>query len=66
MSAPKTERCVTCGRELTPEVAAQRSFCCDRCQLADLGRWLQGDYVITRALTPDELEESDPGADLRS
>ncbi len=69
MSASKVERCVTCGKELATGVAAQqRSFCCDRCQMADLGRWLQGDYVITRALTADELEETDPGAgsDLRS
>lgn len=32
--------CPTCGRRYLPDETSAPPFCSDRCQLADLGRWL--------------------------
>lgn len=50
--------CPTCGK-LVPEPGPDQPmgyfpFCCERCQLIDLGRWLDGKYQIP-------VEETDPG-----
>jgi endogenous inhibitor of DNA gyrase (YacG/DUF329 family) len=31
-------------------------FCCDRCKMADLGRWFAEEYVAPRPLGPDDEE----------
>ncbi|MBK9240903.1 MAG: DNA gyrase inhibitor YacG [Acidobacteria bacterium] len=36
--------CVQC--RLQPADPRWRPFCSERCQLADLNRWLQGDYRV--------------------
>jgi len=36
--------CVYCRR--LPADPAWRPFCSERCKMADLGRWLNGDYRI--------------------
>jgi len=36
--------CVYCRQQ--PSEARWQPFCSQRCQLADLGRWLQGDYRV--------------------
>lgn len=36
--------CLYCRR--VPAIAAWRPFCSERCKMADLGRWLAGDYRI--------------------
>jgi endogenous inhibitor of DNA gyrase (YacG/DUF329 family) len=36
--------CVYC--RLRPREAAFRPFCSERCKMADLGRWLSGDYRV--------------------
>ena len=36
--------CVYCRKQ--PADPRWRPFCSERCQLADLGRWLQGDYRV--------------------
>ncbi len=39
--------CVICGLECRPrEQNRYFPFCSQRCQLVDLGRWLDGDYRI--------------------
>ncbi|GMU37234.1 MAG: DNA gyrase inhibitor YacG [Phycisphaerae bacterium] len=46
--------CPTCGKELRVERredAPYRPFCCRRCKLVDLGRWLDGTYCISEPLT---------------
>ena len=53
-------RCPTCKGPVAPG-AKHRPFCCDRCRLADLGRWFRGDYVVSRPLRPDDRPE--PTAD---
>jgi endogenous inhibitor of DNA gyrase (YacG/DUF329 family) len=37
-------RCVYCRKR--PVEPAFRPFCSDRCRMADLGRWLSGDYRV--------------------
>lgn len=41
-------RCPTCRNALTddPSQSRYRPFCSERCQLVDLGRWLDGSYAI--------------------
>ncbi len=31
-------------------------FCCDRCKMADLGRWFGEEYVASRPLGPEDSE----------
>jgi endogenous inhibitor of DNA gyrase (YacG/DUF329 family) len=42
-------------------------FCCERCRLIDLGRWIDGKYVVPGAAAPsgtaarpDEADADDP------
>ena len=39
--------CVYCRRQLADPV--WRPFCSERCKMADLGRWLSGDYRVASA-----------------
>ena len=50
--------CPTCKKQL--EVAADwphRPFCCDHCKMADLGRWLDEDYTLSRPIDPEEDDD---------
>jgi endogenous inhibitor of DNA gyrase (YacG/DUF329 family) len=54
--------CVYCRRR--PADQRYRPFCSERCKMADLGRWLQGDYRVagpssTTASNGTDDEESD-------
>ncbi len=54
---PGLMRCPTCATNFDAEqaeVRLHRPFCSRRCKLADLGRWLDEDYRITRPLGPDD------------
>ena len=46
--------CVYCRQR--PADAVFRPFCSERCKMADLGRWLSGDYRVPAA--PDTDDES--------
>lgn len=55
---PRSPRkCPICGEP----VPAQRgdSFCSDRCKKIDLGKWLSGDYTISRPIEQSDLEEGE-------
>jgi uncharacterized protein len=54
-------RCPTCGKPAAPRGQPGFPFCSQRCQLADLGRWLDEDYrVPDRSLdADDEIAEAD-------
>ena len=46
-STEKTKFCPTCQGLVPPRSeAVAYPFCSERCQLADLGKWLDGDYAI--------------------
>lgn len=49
-----------CGR---PQDPAWRPFCSKRCQMVDLGRWLQGDYRLPgeELLAPEVDEDGGEG-----
>ena len=54
--------CPTCRKTLTvasKEDAPFRPFCCERCKMVDLGRWLDGTYCISEPATPDEIEDAE-------
>ena len=58
-----TFECPTCGKLLNverKEAAPFRPFCCKRCKLVDLGRWLDGTYSISESITPDDLGNLEP------
>lgn len=51
-------RCPVCQRSVRHEPAKPLPrffpFCSERCRMVDLGKWLMGDYTISRPLTPAE------------
>jgi endogenous inhibitor of DNA gyrase (YacG/DUF329 family) len=51
---PEPATCVYCRAE--PAADKYRPFCSERCKMADLGRWLKGDYAVPARLTIDSLE----------
>ncbi len=58
-SRPKRRqpRCPICRKPLDPG-AKSFPFCSDRCRLIDLGKWLGGDYTISRPIEQSDAEES--------
>lgn len=53
--------CPTCQKMFAVECnedAPFRPFCCERCKMVDLGRWLDGTYRTSSTATPEELSES--------
>lgn len=58
---PKHYTCAICQRrvEYDGPLPALYPFCSPRCKLVDLGKWLRGDYAITRDLTPEERAAHD-------
>jgi endogenous inhibitor of DNA gyrase (YacG/DUF329 family) len=57
---PPDATCVYChARPIDP---AWRPFCSERCKMADLGRWLSGDYRVAGSsqLSEDEDEPDVP------
>ena len=50
-------RCPICNKQIPAEQMKENEFfpfCSQRCQLIDLGHWLDGDYVI-----PDRREKAE-------
>lgn len=50
-------RCPICGADASPTDEAF-PFCSSRCRLADLGRWLGGQYVVSREIRAEDLDEA--------
>ena len=58
MSQTHTINCPTCKMQLEVDATwPSRPFCSERCKMADLGRWLDGDFVISRPMTLEEALE---------
>lgn len=55
---PRKIRCPTCRKETEWENNPYRPFCSDRCQLIDLGAWIEERYRI-----PQEESDERPGDD---
>jgi uncharacterized protein len=56
-------RCPTCDKEFSPEKSTAMPFCCDRCRLIDLGRWLDEKQRVPFEPDEEEEAESSPPAD---
>jgi endogenous inhibitor of DNA gyrase (YacG/DUF329 family) len=62
---PDSRLCVLCRER--PAESRWRPFCSERCRMADLGRWLSGDYRVAAGdphdpdsvTTPDDVEDAD-------
>ena len=51
-------RCAMCGGEMSEEARAMFApFCSRRCRMADLSKWFDGAYVISRPVQERDLEE---------
>jgi len=59
----KAARCPTCKREAAPADNKFYPFCCERCQLVDLGRWLAEEYRIPE---PPDASSREPSGDDES
>lgn len=51
---PAEQRCRTCGAPVS-DTAETLPFCSKRCQLADLGRWFNGEYRISRDVKDSDI-----------
>ena len=60
---PASPVCAYCRQQ--PVDPVYRPFCGKRCKMADLGRWLQGDYRISDPAgpSPDAFPPSDEDED---
>jgi endogenous inhibitor of DNA gyrase (YacG/DUF329 family) len=55
---PDRPLCVQCRRRsVEPDY---RPFCSERCKMADLGRWLSGDYRVAGPVVGDPDSEAGP------
>ena len=55
-----TTRCPTCRGLSTKDGNKVYPFCCERCQLVDLGRWLGEEYRVPGdPVDPDEIPIGD-------
>ena len=50
-------RCPLCRRETIWEDNPWKPFCCERCQMFDLGRWSAEEYGVPLHETPEGLPE---------
>jgi endogenous inhibitor of DNA gyrase (YacG/DUF329 family) len=49
----KTKACPTCKKPSVQEGNKVFPFCCERCQLVDLGKWLNEEYRIPAEPEPN-------------
>ena len=58
---PFLPRCPTCDQTVrTTSDSKFMPFCCERCQLIDLGRWLSEENAIVADRSDDDDEQIDP------
>jgi endogenous inhibitor of DNA gyrase (YacG/DUF329 family) len=53
-----TATCRRCGRSIT-ESDEHYPFCSERCRLADLNSWFDGDYKVSREIKDSDIETVD-------
>jgi len=51
-------KCPTCGKPVEWKDNPFRPFCSERCQLVDLGRWVEGEYRMPGEPVPQSETES--------
>lgn len=53
-----TTKCRTCAVEVTSE-HEHFPFCSEKCRMADLGKWFNEEYTISREIKDSDLETVD-------
>ena len=51
-------KCPTCSKPVDWKDNPARPFCSERCQLVDLGRWVEGEYRVPGEPVPQEQSET--------
>lgn len=51
-------KCPICKSPVT-QASETFPFCCERCRLIDLGKWISGDYKISRPVEEADLDQGD-------
>ena len=51
-------KCPTCGKPIEWKDNPVRPFCSERCQLVDLGKWVEGEYRVPGEPVPQADAES--------
>jgi len=51
-------KCPTCGKPVEWKDNPVRPFCSERCQLVDLGKWVEGEYCVPGEQVPQAEAES--------
>jgi uncharacterized protein len=59
-------KCPTCGKPIQWKSNQYRPFCSERCQLVDLGRWVEGEYRMPGESLPNEQTETPGGESEKS
>ena len=49
-------KCPIC-KQTTDQTNPTYPFCSKRCKTIDLGKWIKGDYVISRSIQNSDLDE---------
>jgi endogenous inhibitor of DNA gyrase (YacG/DUF329 family) len=57
MAKPALIKCPICGKENDFFAEPIGPFCCARCKLVDLGKWLGEEYRVSEPLRPDHFAE---------
>ncbi|MDX1682108.1 MAG: DNA gyrase inhibitor YacG [Phycisphaeraceae bacterium] len=57
-SKESTVECPTCGEPVAESVDTF-PFCTQRCRQIDLGKWLKGDYRISRPVEQADLDQGE-------
>lgn len=57
MAKPAIVKCPTCGKDTDFFSDPTGPFCSNRCQLIDLGKWLNEEYKISEPLRADHFDE---------
>lgn len=51
-------QCPTCGRKFDESKSSSLPFCCERCRLVDLGRWLDERNQLPGVPDPESFDET--------
>ena len=58
-------QCPVCQKDTADFEEAKRSshypFCCERCKLIDLGKWLDADYIIKSRMAAESPDMGEQG-----
>jgi endogenous inhibitor of DNA gyrase (YacG/DUF329 family) len=57
MADKRTLSCPTCHSPSDYFAKPVGPFCSDRCQMVDLGKWMNEEYRVSESLKPHHLEE---------